>query len=410
MTLVRIAWRNIGRNKRRSILSALAVSFACAVLIFSMALQRGSYADMIYNTVHAHTGHLQVQRAGYWPDRTLARRVTSPDAIMAVVRALPHVRAVAPRVNAAGLVSKGKRTFGGLIFGIDPVREKALSTMADVIREGKYIEEGDREGVLVGSLLAENLGAGVGDEIVFLGQGADGSLAAGRLVVRGLIKTGVSEMDRTTLAAPLATIQDAYSMNGGVSEVAVLLDRDKYRHEVAGEIERKLRERGLTNAAVLEWPTLLPGVEQSIRIDWNSGLIMYAALVLVVGFGIANTFLMAFMERMHELGVLLALGMRPASLSLMVYLESVLLVLLGVVGGLAMGIPITRYFQVRGLDFGVAQETFAEYGLSPVIHPELSLLVLAWAIGIVVLISLAAAIYPAVKAARVKPVEALRHT
>lgn len=405
--LLKTAWRNVGRNKRRSVLSALAIGFAFGLLVFSMSLQRGSYVDMIQNTVRVHTGHLQIQRAGYWPEQRLSDKL-DPAGILERLDGLPHVVGAAPRVATAALACKGDRSFGAAVFGIDPAREKTVSSLASVIRAGAFLEPGDRDGILLGTTLAKNLGAAVGDEIVFMGQGADGSMAAGRLIVRGLFKLGMGDLDRSSLAANLATVQEAFSMDGGVTEIAVLLDGERSRSETERRVRAELDEMGRTDAAVLGWPTLMPGVEQGIQIDWNSGLIMYAALVLVVGFGIANTFLMAYMERIHELGVLLALGMPPRRLARMVYLESVLLVGIGLVVGLAFGLPPTLYYQAKGIDFGLNEELTAQYGMSSVIHPQLQPLVLAWAGGIVLAISLAVAIYPARKAARIRPVEALR--
>ncbi|MGD9782256.1 MAG: ABC transporter permease [Kiritimatiellia bacterium] len=405
--LLKTAWRNIGRNKRRSALSALAIGFAFGLLLFSMALQRGSYVDMIQNTVRVQTGHFQVQSDGHFPEKRLADKL-DPAGLPEALDSLPHVVGAAPRVTTAALVAKGEHTFGAAVFGIDPERERKVSSLADVVREGAFLEPGDRDGALLGATLAKNLGVAVGDEIVFIGQGADGSMAAGRLTVRGLFKMGMGGMDRSALAANLATVQEAFSMDGDVTEIAVLLDGERVRPEGERQARAALGGIGRADAVVLGWPTLMPGVEQGIQVDWNSGLIMYAALVLVVGFGIANTFLMAYMERIHELGVLLALGMPPRQLSRMVYLESVLLIGMGLLVGLAGGVPLAWYYQIQGIDFGINEELTAKYGMSSVIHPQLEPMVFAWAAGIVLAISLAVAVYPALKAARIRPVEALR--
>lgn len=405
--LVNVAWRNIGRNKRRSVISIMAIGFAFGLLVFSMSLQRGSYMDMIQNTVRVHTGHLQLQQKDYWPEKNLADNI-DPSGVLEILEGVMHVTGASPRVSTAALVGKDDHTFGAAVIGIDPVRERNVSTLASVIRAGTFLEPGDPDGVLLGETLARNLEAGVGDEVIFIGQGADGSMAAGRLTVRGLFHTGMGDMDRSVMVAPLASVQEAFSMGGDVTEVAVLLDGDGAREEVIRELAQRLERMGRSEVAVLGWPELMPGVEQGIKVDWNSGLIMYAALVLVVGFGIANTFLMAFMERIRELGVLLALGMPPARLSLMVYLESLVLVLLGLLAGFAGGFPITWYYQRHGIDFGLDETLTSRYGISPVIHPLIEPGVFAWAGGIVVIISLTVALYPAIKAARIHPVEAIR--
>jgi len=364
---------------------------------------------MIYNTVHARTGNLQVQHVDYWPDMDPAKRLVRPDEVIAEIEKIPSVDAFAPRIQTAALVSTEERTFGAMIQGIDPVRELRTSTLANVVREGEYLEAGDPEGALVGITLASNLGAGIGDELVFIGQGADGSLAAGKVIIRGLLKTGISEFDRSLIAASIETIGEAYSMYGAVTEIAILLKSDEDRGDAQAALGDGLRARGRDDAAVLDWTTLMPGVEQAILLDWWSAHIIYLALVLVVGFGIANTFLMAYLERIHELGIMLALGMKPRRLSVLVFSESVLLILAGIVSGVAVGAAVVTVFHRRGINFGdSAEEMFAEFGMSPIIHPLLNEQVLLSAVGITFIVSMLVAVYPAAKAAGLKPIEALR--
>jgi len=410
MELLRLAWRNVGRNKRRSLLSILAVAFACAALMFSMSLQQGSYANAIHNAIHAHAGHFQVQRAGYFEDRDIALSLTQVSELVRLLEQQPEVVAVSPRIATSALVSAGERTFGVALYGIRPEREAAATRIEEVIVEGAYLQAGDAGGILLGEMLARNLGVEVGDEVVFLGQGADGSMAAGRLTVRGLYRFGTSSMDRSSAAAPLSSVQQAFSMSGAVTEIAVLLKTDRQRPEIVRRLRAEWSDTRGQPIAVLGWPELMPGVEQSIQIDWVGGLLIYAVLVLVVGLGIGNTFLMAFMERIHECGVLLSLGMRPGRLSMLLYLESVLLVIVGLGLGIVVGVPLVASFNAIGISFGEAgSEVLREFGLDPVIYPQLTRSVLLWALGAVSGVSLLVAVYPASKAVRLKPVEALRH-
>lgn len=408
--LLRMAWRNVGRNRRRSILSGLAVAFAVAILVFSMALQQGSYADMISATVHVRTGNLQIQHRDYWPKMNLSRRVVRPGELLAAADSLPGVEGCAPRIQAGALASTETRTFGAIILGIEPTRERTVSTLSALVREGAYLAPEDRDGALVGLTLARNLGAGLGDDIVVIGQGADGSLAAAKWKVRGLLKTGTTELDRSMIVAHIDAVGEAYSLYGAVSEIAILLERDSARPSVTVALEEKLHELKRDEAAILPWTTLMPGVEESIKLDWYSGQIIYLVLVLVVGFGIANAFLMAYLERIHEFGVLLSLGMKPRRVGLLVYAESVLLTLSGVVGGLVVGSLVVLYLHRTGIDFGEAsQEIMAEYGMSSIIHPMLNTLVVSRSTLIVLSVALLLAVYPAVRASRLEPVEALRH-
>ena len=408
LPLLRISWLNIGRNPRRSILSILAVAFATAVLIFAMALQQGSYADMIYNTVHTRTGNLQLQHSDYWPTMRLEKRLKSAGELLAALATTPGIKACAPRIRSSALVSSDSGTFGALIQGIDPGRESDTSTLATVMCEGEFLGPDDREGAILGVTLAKNLGVSIHDEIVFLGQGADGSLAAGTLTIRGTFKTGIAQADRSSLAAHIDTIAEAFSLYGGVTEISVLLEHDRQRPAVASAINSFLTEKGRTDVRVLGWPTLMPGVEESIKLDWYSGQIVYLVLVFVVGLGIANTFLMAYLERLHEFGVLLALGLKSSRLAFLVFAESALLTMTGIGAGLCVGTAVVLYFQHQGIHFGQGtEELMAEYGMSGTIHPLIIPLVLHRPALIVLSVALILAVYPAWKASRLLPTEGL---
>jgi len=402
-----IAWRNIWRNKRRSFLTLMAVASACTLLIFMMAMQKGSYASMIRNTVSAQSGHIQVQHVDYLADGSLTSVVSSPGEVMAAVSNAVNVVAVAPRIAAPVLASHGTHTFGSLLLGVDPVLEKQFSKIPHVVSTGDWLQADDRQGVVIGHLLATNLAVAAGDEVVFLGQGRDGSTAAAKLTVRGIFEFGMDEMDRAVLVGHIGMVQETHSMEDAATAVAVLLDGDRQRTVAAAEMRAALEDK--TDLSVREWPELLPGVMQTIKMDWNTGLIMYAVLVLVVAFGVANTFLMAFLERIREYGILLSLGMGPGHLGLMAYTESVLLTLAGLVVGTALGSAWAYWLQVHGWEFASEGHLTSKYGVDPVLYGELSWEVVGWAVGIVFFITVAMAVYPAVKASRLRPVEAMRH-
>jgi putative ABC transport system permease protein len=407
VSILALAWRNIWRNKRRSLLTLMAVAASCTLLIFMMAMQKGSYASMIKNTVGAQTGHIQVQHVDYIEDGALESALSGPGDIMAAVSNVPGVLAVAPRISAPVLASHSNHTFGALLLGVDPELEKGFSKIPHVVSAGRWLKADDKEGVVLGHLLATNLAVGVGDELVFLGQGRDGSTAAARQTVRGVFRFGMDEMDRAVLVGHIAMLQETHAMEDAATAVAVMLTGDRQRTAAAAAMRAALKEE--SDLAVREWPELLPGVMQTIRMDWNTGLIMYAVLVLVVAFGVANTFLMAFLERIREYGVLLSLGMGPVRMGLMAYTESVLLTLAGLAVGTGLGSAWAYWLQVQGWEFAAEGHLTSKYGVDPILYGELSWEVVGWAVGIVFVMTVAMAVYPAAKASRLRPVEAMRH-
>jgi putative ABC transport system permease protein len=209
---MKMAWRNIWRNARRSVLTISAVAFASLLLVFMLSFQLGSYDAMINTSVKIHTGHIQIQAKGYNEKQDMRLVVSDPEAIGKMLEKIPQVEAYTFRANGFSLLSSKDRTYGGLVIGIDPKRESELSRLKTLIREGRYLAEDDTDQALVGKLLAKNLHIGLGDEVVVLGQGQDGSIAATVYKVKGIYETGQDEFDRASIQVPLQNFQEVYSM------------------------------------------------------------------------------------------------------------------------------------------------------------------------------------------------------
>ncbi|MEA1970277.1 MAG: FtsX-like permease family protein [Thermodesulfobacteriota bacterium] len=405
---IKMAWRNIWRNSRRSILTILAIVFATMLLVFMLSFQFGSYDTMINTAVKIHTGHVQVQAEGYRDKMDTRLVVPDPGAVDDVIKDIPEIEAYTSRANAFSLVSSSDRTYGVLLTGIDPEREAKVSTLKKLVRRGEYLAQEDTDMALVGKLLARNLKVDIGDELVVLGQGRDGSVAASVLKVKGIFSSGEDKFDRNSVQMPLGYFQDVFFMRGAVHEVVVLgrflEDVKKIKKELGAGV-RNIDSDG--NLAVLDWMELMPGIVQSIKLDLVSGLIMYVILIVVVAFSILNTFLMAIFERTREFGVLMAIGMTPGRLMRSLFLESVTITLIGIILGIISGGMVTWYFQVHGILISGASELLSQYGLPERMYPQLSVLSISVGAGIVLIITILTAIYPVLKVRRLKPVEAM---
>ena len=203
---VKMAWRNMWRNPRRTLLTVTAIAFACILLVFMLSFQMGSYETMINASVKVHTGHLQVQVSGYQEDNEIRLAIHDPLPVERALDAIPQVKAYAPRARAFALISSQNRTYGIMVEGIDPDAERRVSTLASIVHRGEYLgsDAGD-EGLpnaLVGHLLARNLKVGIGDELTLLGQGRDGSVAATVVRVHGITNSGLDELDRNAIQIP----------------------------------------------------------------------------------------------------------------------------------------------------------------------------------------------------------------
>jgi ABC-type lipoprotein release transport system permease subunit len=261
---------------------------------------------------------------------------------------------------------------------------------------------------LVGRLLARNLGVGLGDEITILGQGRDGSVAATVVRVHGIFDSGMDAFDRNTIQIPLPDFQEVFAMGKAVHEVVVLGHTLADVPIIKDHVGRALHEnKKIRSLVVLDWDDLMPGLKQAIHMDLVSGAFFYLILIMVVAFSILNTFLMAILERTHEFGVMMAVGTRPGRLTRLVLTESSGMTLVGVAAGILLGSLLTAYFQVVGIDLSGSSEILSQYGIPSRLYPRLTLLSATAGPMVVLLITLAAALYPALKIRRLKPVEAM---
>jgi putative ABC transport system permease protein len=409
---IKMGWRNIWRNPRRTLLTIAAIAFACTLLVFMLSFQFGSYETMINASVKIHTGHLQIQAAKYNEKKDIRSVVSDPVAVARYLTNIPEIEAYTFRATGFALASSEERTYGILVMGIDPEKEAGVSTLKNMIRRGKYLGDNQDDTVpaLVGKMLAENLRADIGDELTLLGQGRDGSIAAAVVTIAGIYSSGIAEFDRSSIQIPLAPFQDIFSMQGAVHSVVVVcksLDGiEAARHAIKGRLQQEHFEYPL---AVPDWDQLMPGLRQGIKVDLVSGLIMYLLLIIVVAFSILNTFLMAIFERTREFGVLMAIGTTPARLTRLLMVESAAITMLGIIIGMVMGILVTFYFQTHGIYFAGASELLGQFGISGRIYPKLSILSTLAGPSMVFIITIISALYPALKVRQFKPVEALAH-
>jgi putative ABC transport system permease protein len=403
MTL-RLAWRNIWRNPRRTWLTAAAIAFCSTLLIFSITLQLGAYDMMIDNALRTYSGHLQVQRKGY-QDRP-RMRTDIPDA-EALAQRIREMTGAAASVRAQGfaLASSEDRSFGVMVVGVQPRYESGVSTLPGTVREGRFLEDGHAREAVIGAALARNLKVGVGDEITLLGNGRDGSVAATVLGVTGVFESGSADLDRSIMEIPLGTFQEVFSMNGGAHTI-VLRAADLDSAPALADRIRTLLPAG-DSLQVLDWKRLMPGLNQLIQADKLNGWFVYGALVLVVTLSITNTFLMAVLERTREFGILLALGMSPLRIGRLVILESLLLILVGLGIGLLLGGLVTAWFAHYGFSYPGMEEIASEFNFPTHVYPQVSAVAILLGPTGILVFTLTAALYPALRIRHLQPVEAM---
>jgi ABC-type lipoprotein release transport system permease subunit len=403
---VRMAWRNVWRNPRRTGLTLAATVFAVVLVMFSVAMAAGTHEKMIEDSVRVNAGHVQVSGPGYLEKRTLEQFVVYDDELVRRIDSTPGVEGQAPRILSFGLLSRDSSTRGVAVVGIDPSRETSVTTLPGRVREGAFLSPHGRREIVIGGRLAAILGAGIGDEVLLYGIAYSLETAYDLFRVVGVMKLPEANMDRSLAVVSLRDAQEFFVYGQRVSEVAILAGDSDAVPAVVNALRGALSEGA---SEVHTWREEMPELEQLIFLDDAGMYIMLAILVVVVGFGILNTILMAVLERRREFGVVKALGLRPGAIFRVVYLESMLLALVGLGIGLAVAFPLVLYFQAHPITLtGDAVAAMELFGIEPQATWKLKPLNPVGSVLTILVVALVAALYPAVKASRGRPVDALR--
>lgn len=409
--VIAVAWRNLGRNRRRTWLTAGGIGFAVALLAFAIAQQVGSYAMMIDNATSLMSGHMQIQHDGYDDDPKIERTVRDSTAVAQALRDRHDVRAVAERAMAFVLVSAGERSFAGQVVGVDPEHEPAVSNIPRMLVAGRFFDSNGAAAeasgtveAIVGTGLARNLKASVGGEIVLLGTDETGGVAALVARVVGIFSTGQTELDRMLLEVPIGAMRDAFGLEDASHAIVIRASDVAAVAEVGERIRATLGE----SEALLEWQALMPELEQGIELDRVSGNFFYGLLALIVTFSVVNTFIMSVFERTPEFGMMLAVGMRPWAIIGMLQLEGFWLSLCGVLGGFALATPLIAYTAVVGIPMGDAGAYMAKFHMPERMYAGFGVEVFARPALLMVVATQIAALVPALRIRRINPVEARR--
>ena len=402
----KLAWRNLWRRKRRTWLTVGAMVFSNIILVFLISMQLGMYGMMIENTLRAQTGHLQVQAPDYKDELKMRQVVPEVSTLAADLRDELGSDEVAARASAFALVSSAERSYGLMISGVEPEFEARVSSLPGLVTEGRFLDDPTAGEIVIGSVLSRNLRAGVGDELTIIGSGRDGSFAAAVATVVGIFESGSPDLDRSFAEVPLGFFQDTFFMEGAGHSVVIMSPT------LIGVGALKTRVEGLLppgeDLVVHDWDTLLPGLKQSIQADFVSAWFMYGILIVLVAFSVLNTQLMSVLERTKEFGITLSLGVSPARLGRLVLLESSLMGAIGLVLGMIVGGALVLWLGRIGFTYPGLEEMAGKFNLPGRIYPQFSAAGLLMGPVILLLASMAASIYPALRLRWLEPVAAMR--
>jgi putative ABC transport system permease protein len=404
--ILRLAWRNVWRNPRRTGLTVSATVFAVLLVIVFVSMGAGIHEQMIEDAVRLSSGHASISGEGYLENRTLEQFVEFDPELARQLDATEGVVGWAPRVVGFGLLSSGPDTHGIAVLGVDPEREAWVTTLPERVRDGRFVGEAGGYEIVLGERLAQSLEVGLGDEVLLYSVAYSLEMAYELFTIVGTMKLPDAAMERGLAVVHIADAQAFFVYGDRVTEVAILAHSSDDTERVVSAVAA-----GLGDAVEVHgWPEIMPELVQFIFLDDAGMYIMLLILVVVVAFGILNTLLMSVLERKREFGVALALGLRPRAIFVLVYLESMALAAIGLAIGLGVAIPLVLYLVGHPIDLEneAMQGAYEMLGFEPRIswklkptHPLGSAITI---FGVAAL----AALYPAFKASRARPVDALR--
>jgi ABC-type lipoprotein release transport system permease subunit len=412
--LVRIALRNLVRQARRSVLTASAMVLGIGLLMFVVALQTGAHVMYVDSAVRMGTGHVTLEHAEYAGSRDLGHRIPAAGLALAeaAIRQAVHpgdLRAIFPRVTVGGLIQSASSAIPVRIQGVDADREAGVSFMADKVVAGRFLEPADRLGAIIGAGVASRLRAGPGSRLVVMAQGAAGELESQLVIVVGIFETGIPEVDRGVVQIPIATAREWLAIGDDATSLSAVLASDRRTEAVTRSVRAGLPAG--TPIVVMSWREAHPDLYAGLQADKAATYVVFLVLVAIVALAVVNSVLMAVLSRTREFGVLRAMGLDRSAVGLMVVIEGTVLTVASGVAGLLLGAAVAFGLFRDGVNLAalidIEDLAFGGAVMEPVVFPVLAAGDLAIILAIVMVAGVLASLYPARRATRIQPADAI---
>jgi ABC-type lipoprotein release transport system permease subunit len=400
---LKLAWRNIWRNKRRTLITSASIFFGVVLSSLMSSMQEGSYAQYIKTIVNFYSGYIQIHQRGYWNDKVINNSFEY-SALKSKLAQAKGITISTPRLENYALASSHEITKGVMVIGISPKIEDSITNLSKRIIRGNYLTKGDN-GVVLGSELAKYMKLGLNDTLVLLSQGYHGVTAAGKYPVRGLIRQPSPELDRTVVYMDVTTCQELFVADDRLTSMVIML---KNSHEVPRVKDQLISLLG-NDYEVMDWKELNGILIKQIDSDRASGVIIKGVLYMIIAFGIFGTILMMTAERKKEFGVMIAIGLQKFKLGYILLLETIMLGFVGVIAGIAASLPVTWYFTLHPIPLtGQAAETLSQMGFDPIMSFSMTPSVFYNQAVTIFIFAVVIGIYPVINISRLIINKALR--
>lgn len=404
MTYIKLAWRNLWRNKKRTLIAAASVFFAVLLALVMRSMQTGYYDYMVNASVRMYTGYIQVHGKDYWVKKSFDESMLLDKKHLTELKSTSGVTLTVPRLETYSLISHGNKTKVVQVTGINPELEDQLTDLKKKIVSGKYLSDSSK-GVILAQGLAEILKADLGDSVVIYGQGYHGVTAAAQIPIVGIVKFTLPDLNKSFTYLSLSYAQWLFSAPDRLTSLSIMIDNPKNLDRVKSDIQNVFDAK----YEVMDWEELSPELVQSIQIDNASGIIMLGILYIVIAFGIFGTIMMMTAERVKEFGILISVGMKKWKLGLVTLFETLFVSFIGVFVGAQVSIPILLYFKANPIPLsGEYAEAILAFGFEPILPFAVYPGMFFAQIWTVLAIAAVSALYPILFIRKLQPVEALR--
>ena len=405
---LQLAWRNVWRNPRRTMVILTAVVIGVWSMVFTAALMRGTADGIVKNNIATLTGHIQIHQHLYPDDPVVDYRIARPDLLEeTLLRHLPEQSHWSSRVRVSAVANNARHNAGVILVGIEPPKEARLSFIGTGVTQGEYLQSDDKSGILIGQSLAERFETRIGRKLILMSQDTNGDIASRAFRIRGIFQAEMELTEKVFVFVHRSAAQEMLRMGATISEVAVLLPDHVPAGPMAETLTAQLANDDLT---VRSWKQILSMITAILELYDTFILIWFLMVFVAMAFGIVNTTLMAVFERMREFGLLKALGMRPRRIVGGILTESSIILTGGMLLGSLLGLFSCWLLSYRGIDLSALAEGVAYSGMSRIIFPQVLVKDLVGANVVILILGLLVSLYPAIKAARFTPVEAMTRT
>ena len=406
-TFVKIAWRNLWKNKRRTLITASAIAFSITIVIFSIAANEGQHDKMIENTMNIFSGYIQIHRLGFQDDPGVEKSFTIPPEMKKDIETEKDIAAYAPRLQTGALAASDNNSAGAFVVGVDPAKESKITIFNNRIIRGEFLSDKGRKECIIGERMARNLGIKTGSDLVLITQGIDGSTGAIRFKVKGIFRMGAPEFEQTMV---LINIEDARDLLRAYDMVNSIVITTKSPDDIYKTVEMLKQKISGEEYEVLGWKELMPDLVQLIDWDNVKDNFFFGLIMMVVIFGVLSAVFSSVLERTNEFGVMLALGTKPNQIILMVMTEAFLLTLLGLAVGLSAGLALSYYYVLNPIEMPQSSASaFEHYGMENRLYFAIKPVRTGITVLVITLLSLFLSFLPAWRASRLKPDEAIRN-